>query len=143
MTGAYYGLFLAIAIFVTTKLMPQPAGAVTLFALYAVWLSRAAVICWRRTGLPFMTAALVNGAVMSMCLIVLIATGRPYEDLGLEGWLIIGGFSVTAAFFVHIESRVNRQKMDEWRRYAERKNLWDVLRGRHIPQLRNGGHLIP
>jgi hypothetical protein len=41
--------------------------------------------------------------------------------------------------FLVIECRVNRAKWKQWARYMEQKNVWDIVTGRHIPQMRNGG----
>src|SRR5688500_5923135 len=102
MAAVHYPLFLGTAIFVLNELTPQPAGAIILYALLIVQASRGALICWRRTGLPFMTASMVNAAVMSVCLIVLVATGHPTEEMGLEAWVLLGGFIATIGFFAHI-----------------------------------------
>ena len=102
-------------------------------------LSCGAVTCWRRTGLPFASAALVTGAVMSLCLVVLAAMGHPFPDLAPESWVLFGGGCVSGPLFLLIESRVNRAKWKQWARYMEQKNVWDIVTGRHIPQMRNRG----
>lgn len=141
MAGANYALFLVFAILVFRELMPQPAGSIILFGLFSVQLSWSAIICWRRTGLPFVTAALVHGAVMSVCLAVLAAMGRPFREMSAESWVLFVGASVTGPLLIHIESRVNKPKMNACREYMmEHKNVWAILTGRHIPQLRDGGH---
>jgi hypothetical protein len=40
----------------------------------------------------------------------------------------------------HIESRVNKSKLKQCAEYAEHTTVWGMLTGRHIPQLRDGGH---
>ena len=140
MTGATYGLFLAFVFLVFTTLVPQPAGSIILFALFTVQLSWGATICWRRTGFPFMTAALVHGAVMSLSLVVLEASGHPYRDLAPESWILC---AVTVAVLMRIESRVNQTKWKELSRHMERTTIWDIITGRHFPELRNRGNSVP
>ena len=140
MAGANYGLFVAFAILVFKELMPQPAGSIIFFGLISVQFSWGAIIYWRRTGLPFVTAAMVHGAVMSVCLAVLAAMGRPSREMSAESWVLLVGASVTVPLLIHIESRVNKLKMKTCREYMmEDKNVWAILTGRHIPQLRDGG----
>jgi len=124
---------------VCTRLMPQPMGSVIYWGFFSVQLSWFAVTCWRRTGLPFASAALVTGAVMSICLVVLAAIGHPFPDLLPESWVLLGGGFVLGPLFLLIESRVNRVKWKQWARHMEHRNVWDIVTGRHIPQLRNGG----
>jgi len=141
MAGANYGVFLAFAILVFRILVPQPAGSVILYGLFSVQLSWGAIVWWRRTGLPFMTAALVHGAVMCVCLAVLAAIGRPFQEMSAEAWVLIVGASVTTPLLIHIESRVNKSKVKVCREHMmEHKNVWAILTLRHIPQLRDGGH---
>lgn len=143
MTSARYGLFLAVAIIVLTSIVPQPAGAIVLFALFTVQLSWGAVICWRRTGLPFMTATLVHGAVMSLSLVVLEASGHPLRDLAPESWVPYIGACVTGPLLMRIESRVNQTKWEEMARHMEDMTVWDIITGRHFPQLRDRGTSVP
>jgi hypothetical protein len=143
MAAAHYGLLLSVAIFVMTQLMPQPAGSVILFGFFAVQLSWGAVTCWRRTGLPFATAALVNAAVMSLCLVVLEASGHPFRALAPASWVLYVGGVITTALLIWIESRVNQPKWKEWSRLMEHKNVWDIVTGRHFPELRDRGTSAP
>ena len=136
MAGARYGLLLGLAFFVFTHLAPQPAGAITLFGLFTLQLSWAAVIYWRRTGLPFATAAMVNGAVMSLCVVVLAAIGHPFPDMAPESWVFFVGGGITGTLLMRIESQVNHTKCKELARFMEHKSVWDIVTGRHIPQIR-------
>jgi len=139
MAPALYGLIIGGAFFVFTRLVPQPLGSIVYWGFFSVQLSLGAATCWRRTGLPFASAALVTGAVMSMCLVVLAAMGHPFPDLAPESWVLFGGGAVIGPLFLLIESRVNRTKWRQWARHMEHKNVWDIATGRHTPQLRNGG----
>ena len=139
MASALYGTLIGIALLVFTRLVPQPAGSVILWGFFSVHLSWVAVTCWRRTGLPFASAALVTGAVMSLCLVVLAAMGHSFPDLAPESWVLFAGGCVIGPLFLLIESRVNRAKWQQWARFMGQKNVWDIVIGRHIPQIRNRG----
>lgn len=143
MTGAYYGLFLGVVMFVMMNLIPQPAGTVIFFALVTVQLSRGALICWRRTRLPFMTATLVHGAVMSLSLVVLEASGHPFRNLAPESLVLYVGGVVTAVLLMRIESRVNQPKWKALARHMEHQTVWDIVTGRHFPEIRDRGTSVP
>src|SRR6266542_6007357 len=87
MASAMYGVVIGIGSVVFTRLMPQPMGSIIYWGFFSVQLSCGAVTCWRRTGLAFASAAMVNGAVMSICLVVLAAMGHLFPDLGPASWV--------------------------------------------------------
>jgi len=95
------------------------------------------VVCWRRTGLPFATAAGIAGAVTALALTVLAMMGHPYPDLRAETWVLFGSGALLAPLFLLIESRVNQEKWRAWSRYMSEATVWDVLLSRHIPLLRD------
>jgi hypothetical protein len=137
--SALYGLLIGIAFVLFTQVAPQPTGSIVFWGVVAVQLAWGAVACWRRTGLPFATSAMAIGAAMSACLAVLAATGRIFPDLSRGLWVPVGIGLAIGPLFLLIESRVNRAKWREWAHYMERKNVWDILTARHIPDLRDGG----
>jgi hypothetical protein len=65
MASGLYGALLGVVMVVLTKVAPQPAGAVIFWSLICIQLAWVAMTCWRRTGLPFATAAMINGSVVS------------------------------------------------------------------------------
>lgn len=138
--GAYYGALLGVASLILREIAPQPAGSIILFALFTVQLSWGAVICWRRTALPFMTAALVHGAVMSLSLVVLEASGRPFSDLAPESWVFYAGGVGTVVLLMRIESRVNQPKWKALGRHMEHQTVWNILTARHFPEIRRPGN---
>ena len=137
MAAALYGVTIGIGFVVFTRLMPQPLGSLIYWSFFSVQLSWGAMTCWRRTGLPFATAAMVTGAAMSACLAVLAAMGHPFQALAPESWVLFVGGTVLGPLFLLIESRANRVKWQQWGRYMENKSFWDIVTGRHIPELRN------
>ena len=124
---------------VLIKITPQPAGAILFWSFICIQLAWVALTCWRRTGLPFATAAMINGSVVSAGLVVVALLGQPFPNLAPASWVLFSGGAVTGPLLLFIESRVNREKWQEWGRQMEHKTLWHVLTGRHIPDLRKNG----
>ena len=91
MAPALYGLLFGVAFLVFTRFVPQPIGAVILWGAIAIQLFLGARVCWRRTGLPFASAAMFHGAVMSLCLVVLALMGQPFPNLAAGSWVFFGG----------------------------------------------------
>jgi len=139
MASMQYGALLGVVIVVLTKLAPQPAGAIILWSLFCIQLAWGALICWRRTGLPFATAAMINGSVMSAGLVVLALIGQPFPNLAQASWVLFGCGAAVGPLFLLIESRVNPEKWRDWKRHMETKTVWHILTGRHIPDLRKSG----
>lgn len=55
--SAVYGFFLGVGALLFIRAAPQPLGSILWWGFLAGQLSWAAALCWRRTGLPFATAA--------------------------------------------------------------------------------------
>lgn len=111
-----YGVVVAAAFWVCVQLAPQPAGSVIYWGLLSLQLTWGALVCWRRTGLPFMTAGLAAGAVTSACLTVIAVMGGLFPNFSAESWVLLGGGLALPPLFFHIESRANR---DTWRQVAQ------------------------
>ena len=139
MASVLYGILIGISSLVFTQVVPQPLGSVILWGFLSAQLSWGALVCWRRTGLAFVTAALALGSAMSAGLLVLATTGRVIQNLLPESWVSLGAGLVMVPLFLLIESQVNRAKWKQWARYMESKNVWDIVTWRHIPHIRNGG----
>ena len=120
-----YGCVLAIGFFLATKIAPQPAGSVLWWSVLTIQLGIAARLCLRRTGLPFCAL-----------LATLAAAGMVYPDLPAAWWPVVGASMVASPTLLLVESRVNRARWNRWRASSQRCSLWDILRGRHIPNLR-------
>jgi hypothetical protein len=63
--SALYGVFIAIAFGLLTRLAPQPIGSIIFWGFVAAQLAWGAVASWRRMGLPFATSAMAIGAAVS------------------------------------------------------------------------------
>jgi hypothetical protein len=135
--SAAYGLFMGVAFVLLGEVAPQPVGSIVLWGALAGQLTWGTGVCWRRTGLPFATAAMAIGAATAGLLTVLAASGNVFPDLPLGWWVPVGFglFSGPACLFV--ESRIHRAEWKRWRDYMEPKNAWDIFTGRHIPNLRS------
>ncbi len=134
--SAVYGMVLGLVFVLMTKFAPQPTSAVIWWSFFAVQLGIGARLCWRRTALPYATAAMTVGSVTSALLAVLASLGRVYPDLPPAWWPVIGTAMVAGPVLLMVESRVNRVRCNQWRAFMQRSSAWDVLWGRHIPDLR-------
>jgi len=136
--SALDGVLIGIAFVGFVRMAPQPAS-ILCWSFFAARLTWGAVITWRRTGLPFATAAMAFGALLSACLAVLAATGRIFPDLPLRLWIPVGIGMALGPIFFWVESKKNPAKWQRWGRDMERKGVGDIFTARHIPQLRDGG----
>jgi hypothetical protein len=137
--SAVYGFFLGLGAVLFMQAAPQPIGSIVWWGFFAGQLTWGAMLCWRRTGLPFATGAMAAAAGTSGVLAFLAATGHVFPNLPTVSWVLVGAGFVSAPLFFLIESRVHRAKWMQWKQHMERKNAWDILTGRHIPELRNSG----
>lgn len=138
MAAGFYGVLVGIASLVCFRWLPQPIGAVVFWGATAIQLGIGARVCWRRTGLPFASAAMANGAMLAACLVILAFMGQPFPNLAPASWVLFGSGALMGPIFLWIESRVHQTKWAEWRRHMENKGVWDVLMFRHLPHLRDG-----
>ena len=67
---------------------------------------------------------------------VLAMRGRVLPQLPAWAFgVLIANVAIGAVCYI-VESRVNRAKWQQWRSFMEDKTEWDVLLGRHVPDLR-------
>lgn len=137
--SAMYGLLLGAGFYVLTQAAPQPAGALTWWALLAAQLSWGTSVTWRRTRLPFATAAMALGAVGAALMVCATAVGYELTSLPLAWAGPVYGLMVSGALCLLTESRAHPDDWQRWAGYMEHANALDILLGRHIPDLRNSG----
>ena len=137
--SSIYGFFLGVGALLFIRMAPQPFGSILWWGFFAGQLTWGAALCWRRTGLPFATAAMAEGAAASGMLAALAAAGHVFPDLPRGWWAPVGAALLSGPLLLLTESRVHRAKWIQWRQYMEPKNAWDILVGRHIPESRDGG----
>jgi hypothetical protein len=139
MASGLYGALVGIVMFGLLRFLPQPTGAVIVWSLMCLQLAWGAMTCWRRTGLPFVTAAMINGSVMSLGAVALAFMGQPFPNLAPSSWVLFVCGLAVGILLLGLESRVNRHKWAEWSRFMEHMTPWDIVTCRHIPNLRKGG----
>lgn len=136
MAAVLYGILLGTVMFVLARFAPQPAGAIVFWSLIGMQLAAGARMCWRRTGLPFATAAMIDGALIAGGLVILALMGQPFPRLAPASWVLVACAAASGTLFLFIESRVSQEKWSAWARHMEHGSLWHMLTGRHIPDLR-------
>lgn len=144
MAGAMMlGLLLALAGALLDLLAPQPAGWAVYWALIAAQLAWAARTCWRRTGLPYATAAMVVAGAMSAVLAGMATAGHLFPELARAWWwpLVLAG--IAGPVLLQVESRAHPAEWRQWGAFMAESTLWDILTMRHIPDLRSGARPSP
>ncbi|MGV3518929.1 hypothetical protein [Luteitalea sp.] len=131
-----YGFVLGLAFFLMTKIAPQPTGSVIWWSFLTIQLGIGARLCWQRTGLPFVTTAMTLGALDCALLATFASRGMLYPALPSAWWPLVGSGMVACPTLLFVESRVNRDRWNQWRAFMQRSSVLDILRGRHIPNLR-------
>ena len=134
--GAQYGLLLGIPVtlMMTVGRPGFKAGVLTLLALHMLL---GAVTLWRRTALPYSTAADVLGCLtfLWMARNTLIAGEIvPPTVPSLAGALCT---ILLGTGMLWLESRVHPEAWAAWRDFMRDKSGWDIAMLRHIPNLRS------
>jgi len=137
--SAMYGLLLGLVFVVLTELAPQPIGSLAWWILVAAQLSWGARITWRRTKLPFATAAMVGGATGATLVASAILSGHAFPWLPIAWAVPVYGLMAAGPVCLLIESRVHRDDWLRWSTYMEHSSAFDIMLGRHIPDWRNVG----
>jgi hypothetical protein len=134
--AAVYGLLGGVWMFMLGRVAPQSAGSVVLWGGYAVYGVWGGITLWRRTGLPFATAAVFLATAIALLMALAIA-GWPFPQRP-PGWLTpVTALLLLLPILLVVESRVHPGQWAQWKAYAEDKNAWDILLGRHVPYLRD------
>ena len=113
LAAALYGVLLMVVFELFAK-FPQPIGSITMWGLFAAQLTWVAVICWRRTGLLYATAAMAVGAGMFACLTLLAATGQRFPNLPLGWWIVVWCAAASGPILFFMESKKNEAQWREW-----------------------------
>jgi hypothetical protein len=137
--SAVYGLFLGLGALLFLQAAPQPIGSILWWGFLTGQLTWCAALCWRRTGLPFATGAMAAAAGSSGVLAVFGAAGHVFPDLSRASWVLVDAGLLCALLLLVVESRVHRAKWTQWKQFMERTSAWDIVTGRHIPEMRNSG----
>ena len=133
-----YGLMLGIAFPLLTAVAPQPGGSILMWGAIAIQLAWGAVLTQARMGLFFSSLAMALGSALSIMVVALYATGYDLFTFPMPWaayyWLGV----IVVAITLHLDMFLHPAKREAWRRHMEKVSVWDMLRGRHIPDLRSG-----
>lgn len=135
MAGLKYGLLLGLIMFVMVRLVPQPAGSAILWLAVAMHLSFMAMRIWQRMHLPLVTTANILAATGSLFLAVVHFLGLTYASIPLAGLVPLGLVALAGPILFHIEARRHPEKWKAWEAAMRNSTVWDMLLGRHIPDL--------
>ena len=115
-------------------------GSTTLWTLFwgmqAIAVSRAAQLTWQRTGLWWMSVEMAHGAIFCAALVIVHAFGYTLLALPYPWQLLFFGNAVMIAVMQFVCSREDRDKWRRWGAHMENVSLFDIIRLRHIPNLR-------
>ena len=95
-----------------------------------------AVLIWRRTGLPYRTAALAIGAAASGLLLALSIGGGQLPLLPLAWIAVLGVLVAVALFCMRAEKRVHPKEWAEIKARTKKTSAWEMILFRHVPVLR-------
>lgn len=136
MAGAAYGLLLGVSMAALTAMWPGGAGWAIFFAVAAVQLTAGAVVVWRRTALVVMTGAFAWGAAASAAFAILAAGGVPTDALLRQHPFVVGPVLAVPPMLMFSEKWLHPVHWQRFKAASERVSLLDMLRFRHIPDLR-------
>ncbi len=117
-----YGLVLGAGFVVAVEMAPQPVGSVVWWSLVAGQLSWGAAITWRRTRLPFATAAMLVGAGGAAILTVAALLGYVFLFLPLAWVVPVCSLIAVGPICFFLESRLHPREWAHWRTYMEHKS---------------------
>jgi len=115
---------------------PRPFAPLAAGSLMAGVLIVAGVLTWRRTGLRFASFSMFTAAC-AMAVFTFRLMRSP-DLFAAPLWLLLalGVFVLLGPLLMFIQSRTAPETWRQWRQHAETVTLSDMLRFRHIPDLR-------
>jgi hypothetical protein len=137
LASTLYGLLLVLAFFALCRLAPQPAGSIVYWMLVTSQLSFAALRTWSRTRLPLATASMASAAIGAALVAGSVALGHTFPFLPIHWAPFVYRLLVVAVVCLIAESRLHRRKWMRWAAHMEHVTVLDIVRGRHIPELRD------
>jgi hypothetical protein len=122
---------------VMTMMAPQPLGSIIFFGVMTIYMTWGALRMWRRTGLPFISTAVLLSAVMSATMVVAAAAGVRFPGLPFRWAIPFYSMPAMSVLLMFVEQHVHAHEWEIWRQHMEHMGAWDVFTGRHIPDLRH------
>lgn len=132
--GLVYGVVVGLAIAV---LAPHPAGSLVLWGFLAVISPWNAARVWRRTGLPFVTAAGFLASVSGILMTIASLYGHTLPMLPFAWAVPFFSLSALICICMFTEQWVHPREWELWRASIEDQTAWDFFTGRSIPDLRH------
>jgi hypothetical protein len=136
--GILYGLMLGIVTPLLTKVAPQPGGSILMWGVIAVQLACAAALTRERMGLFFSSLAMALGSAWAIMVVALYAAGYDMFTFPMPwaAFYWLGAIVIPAT--LHVDMLLHPTKWEAWKQHMKGLGLWDLLRFRHIPDLRTG-----
>jgi hypothetical protein len=110
------------------------------WAAQTILVATAALLTWRRTRLLWMTIGMTHAAVIMAILTPAHAVGYTIQTLAAEGRALFLANAVMMPVFVILARWREPEGWKRWEQHAEGMSVLDMLRFRHIPQLRSNSH---
>jgi hypothetical protein len=139
--GALYGVLIGLAIAVARVL--GPVGWFFFWAVVSCQCGIGTPLVWRRTALPMMTAGWAIAACVSAVFAFVAASGVAWEDLLFRHPVLVVVGAASPALLMFAERWAHPEAWRSLKRQSERSTVRDILRFRHIPDLRHRRHRCP
>ena len=130
-----YGVLVALAITVARIL--GPVGWLLFWVVVACQSGFGAALVWRRTGLPLMTAGLAGAACVSAIFAVGTGIGDTWEALLFRHPVLVIGSVACTSLLMFAERWAHPNVWRRMKEQSDRSTVGDILRFRHIPDLRS------
>ncbi|HVS13312.1 MAG TPA: hypothetical protein VMV46_05285 [Thermoanaerobaculia bacterium] len=137
-----FSALVVVGVHQTTRADGSPVLAALAWIAIALLNGSTAVVTWRRTRLPFLTAFMALGALAGAALAIWLLTGGRFESIAPVGWLaVILVVTVLGGLLRRLEAKRHPRRWSQVVRHTRLARPWDFLVGGHIPDLRGEGRV--
>ena len=130
-----YGLLLGVLFFLLDWLNSPVVWAI-FWAFQAIELTLYARLTWQRTRMVWMTIGGAHAALVSAALVPASLAGYTLNHLPSPWNVVFWVNALTVPLLLGIAWMVDREKFKQCKEYQRNTTLLDMLRFRHIPNLR-------
>ena len=134
--SAQFGLLFGATLTPLMLFGPRPFAPVAVGSLIAGVLIVAGALTWRRTGLRLASASMVAGACAMAVLTFRLMQSPDLFAAPFGLLLVLGFFVLLGPLLMFLQSRTAPDTWRQWRQHVDTVTLTDMLRFRHIPDLR-------
>jgi hypothetical protein len=134
--GALYGLMMGIIVVVLETIGSSVLWTV-FWAAQTILVATAALLTWRRTRLFWMTIGMTHGAVILAIHMAAHAAGYTIHTFVAEWRALFLANTAMMPVYVILARWREPDGWKRWEQHAEGMSVLDMLRFRHIPQLRS------